>query len=318
MPLNTNQIIALQQLPGIGVVAIMKIGDYIHEKGISVSDAATLYDVCKVVLQKKFEKFSVSEIENALAVSEEIKESSEKRGISVVGYWDADFPVMLKNVTDEEGKSKPCVLLFYKGNLNALKKPGFAIIGTREPDEDGQKAGPYFAHAFAQQGLNIVSGLALGCDTMAHRGALAVGGTTTAFLAHGLDMVYPPENESLAKEIIENGGLLLSEYPIGTQVSRYNLVARDRLQSALSQACLVIETGLNGGTMHVARATLAANKPLFAVRYSDKSADKKQGNEWLFSQGAIPLTSQDDIAKIAKEIKVGKTNITNSQLDLFA
>lgn len=318
MPLNTNQIIALQQLPGIGVVAIMKIGEYIHEKGISVSDAATLYDVCKVVLQKKFEKFLVSEIENALAVSKDIKESSEKMGIGVVGYWDADFPEMLKNVTDEEGKNKPCVLLFYKGNINALKKPGFAIIGTREPDEDGQKAGPYFAHAFAQQGLNIVSGLALGCDTMAHRGALAVGGTTTAFLAHGLDMVYPPENESLAKEIVENGGLLLSEYPIGTQVSRYNLVARDRLQSALSQACLVIETGLNGGTMHAARATLAANKPLYVVDYNDKSGDAKQGNESLVTKGAKRLTSKDDIAKIAREIKAIEDQKTNPQPDLFA
>lgn len=318
MHLASDQILTLQQLNGIGPAAIKTLDSFVCDKNLYVEDTVELWKVMQQAIPAKVKGTNIMDLVTASSAAKKIIDASMQKGIKLLGCWDADFPEMLKNVTDEEGKSKPCVLLFYKGNLNALKKPGFAIIGTREPDEDGQKAGPYFAHAFAQQGLNIVSGLALGCDTMAHRGALAVGGTTTAFLAHGLDMVYPPENESLAKEIIENGGLLLSEYPIGTQVSRYNLVARDRLQSALSQACLVIETGLNGGTMHAARATLAANKPLYVVDYNDKSGDAKQGNELLVTKGAKRLTSKDDIAKIAREIKAMGEKNTNPQMDLFA
>ncbi len=159
--------------------------------------------------------------------------------------------------------------------------------------------------------------MAVGCDTLGHRGALYVEGTTTAFIAHCLDSIYLAENEGLANKIVEKGGLLLSEYALNTPVSRYNLVARDRLQSALTKACLVIETGRHGGTMHAAKTTLAANKPLLVVDYNDKNGEKKQGNTWLASQGAILLTSKDDLEKISAEIKAGTLYNTNTQLDLF-
>lgn len=317
MHLKSDQILTLQQLSGIGPAAIKALDSYVYDNKLSVEKGHELWDVMQKAIAGKVKNINYSDILSATQAAQRIIDASRHQGIYTLGYWDNDFPEMLKNVTDEEGKSKPCVLLFYKGNLDALKKPGFAIIGTREPDEDGMKAGPYFAHAFAQQGLNIVSGLALGCDTMGHRGTLAVGGTTTAFLAHGLDTVYPPENEALANEILANGGLLLSEYPIGTPVSSYQLVARDRLQSALSKACLVIETGRNGGTMHAARATLAANKPLYVVDYNDKSGDAKQGNELLVTKGAKRLTSKDDIAKIVSEIKAMGEQNTNPQMNLF-
>lgn len=317
MHLKSDQILTLQQLSGIGPAAIKALDSYVYDNKLSIEKGHELWDVMQQAIPAKVKGLNYWDFVTTSSAAKKIIDASRQKGIYMLGCWDTDFPEMLKNVTDEEGKSKPCVLLFYKGNLGALKKPGFAIIGTREPDEDGQKAGPYFAHAFAQQGLNIVSGLALGCDTMAHRGALAVGGTTTAFLAHGLDTVYPPENEALANEIVANGGLLLSEDPIGTSVSKYSLVARDRLQSALSKACLVIETGVNGGTMHAARATLAANKPLYVVDYNDKSGDAKQGNELLVTKGAKRLTSKDDIAKIANEIKAMGEQNTNPQMDLF-
>lgn len=319
MYLQAKQIITLQQLRGFGPAAIMKIGGYVYDNRISVDTDKVLWEVLQKVLSaKKLDKISFDDILSASDDAKRIFEASAQKGIKVLGRWDKEFPEMLELVTDEEGKSKPCVLLYYKGNLDALTKTGLAIIGTREPDADGLKAGEYFAKAFAKQGFNIVSGLAVGCDTLGHRGALDVGGTTTAFLAHGLDSVYPPENDDLANEIVENGGLLLSEYALGMPVSRYNLVARDRLQSALAKACLVIETGRHGGTMHAAQATLAANKPLLVVDYSDKGGEKKRGNEWLASQGAIRLTSKDDLVRISADIKTGNLHNTNSQLDLFA
>lgn len=318
MILQAKQIITLQQLRGFGPAAIMKIGGYVFKNKISVDSELMLWEVLKSVLSpKKLDKVSFDDVLSASYDAKRILEASAQKGIKILGHWDNDFPMMLESVTDEEGKSKPCVLLYYKGSLEALQKPGLAIIGTREPDVDGVKAGEHFSKAFSKYGFNIVSGLAVGCDTLGHRGALETNGTTTAFLAHGLDTVYPPENEGLAKEIIEKGGLLLSEYSLGVPVSRYNLVARDRLQSALAKACLVIETGRHGGTMHAAQTTLSANKPLLVVDYSNKIGEKKQGNEWLASQGAIRLTSKDDLDRISANIIAGKLHNTNTQPDLF-
>ena len=319
MYLQAKQIVTLQQLRGFGPAAIMKIGSYVCENKISIDNDSMLWEVLQKVLSaNKLAKISFDDVRSASYDAKRIIEASEQQGVKVVGYWDKDFPKMIANVIDEEGKSKPCVLLYYKGNINALQKPGLAIIGTREPDIDGIKAGEHFANKFSEQGFNIVSGLAIGCDTIGHRCAIDTNGTTTAFLAHGLDTVYPQENKGLADEIVENGGLLLSEYSLSVPISRYNLVARDRLQSALAKACLVIETGRHGGTMHAAKATLAANKPLLVVDYSDKSSEKKQGNEWLVSQGGIRLTSKDDLEKISADIKAGNLHNTNFQPDLFA
>ena len=319
MYLQAKQIVTLQQLKGIGPAATMKIGSYVYDNKISIDSDLLLWEVLQNVLSaKKLGKVSFDDILSASDDAKRIIDASERNGIKTLGYWDAEFPQMLTDVTDEEGKRKPCVLLYYKGSLDALKKTGLAIIGTREPDVDGLKAAAYFATAFAKRGFNIVSGLAVGCDTLGHRGALDVEGTTTAILAHGLDSIYPPENEELANEIVEKGGLLLSEYALSIPVSRYNLVARDRLQSALAKACLVIETGRHGGTMHAAQTTLSANKPLLVVDYSDKSGEKKQGNEWLASQGAIRLSSKDDLEKISADINAGNLHNTNNQLDLFA
>ena len=131
----------------------------------------------------------------------------------------------------------------------------------------------------------------MGCDTLAHEAALAVNGSTTAILAGGLDSIYPRENRGLAGRILNAGGLLISENPVFTQTNKYNLVARDRLQGALGDATLVIQTSVKGGTMHAAKATLSAGKPLFVVDYKDSTADVVQGNLLLKGQGAIGLSS---------------------------
>ena len=166
-------------------------------------------------------------------------------------------------------------------------------------------------------GYNIVSGLALGCDSAGHRGALKYqDGKTTAFLAHGLDTVYPPENERLAEEIVERGGLLMSEYPVGDTVNRYFLVARDRLQAALSAATIVIQTGLHGGTNHAANTTLISGKPLFCVKYGNESlmhSEKVEGNIALVSKGAQFITSSDYVNLI--NTHVGDSLLVKAEAD---
>jgi DNA processing protein len=214
------------------------------------------------------------------------------------------------------------LILFYRGNIKVLQMPGIAIIGTREPTEAGTQAGIYFAEKFAEQGFNIVSGLAIGCDTTGHQGALNVKGATTAFLANGLDWesIYPKENLELAKNIVESGGLLLSEYPVGQRGNRYTLVERDRLQAGLSYATIVIQTGLRGGTMHAVNATLKARKPLFMIKYKNMDGQvggKAEGNKKFLEEGkAHALTSgsfEDALAVIRESVeKNNKPKIKDS------
>lgn len=144
-----------------------------------------------------------------------------------------------------------------------------------------------------EMGFNIVSGLAKGCDTAAHKGCLRVKGFITGIVAHGLDTIYPNENRRLADEIVDAGGALISEYFIGSPIRSKNFQERDRLQAGLSVATIVIQTGMTGGTWHTVDATIRNNKILAAVKYRDDS-EKILGNKILIEQkGAYPITSEN-------------------------
>lgn len=296
MALATEFILTLQQLEGIGNKTIFKIADQISAHIESIQALCKFWTTLK---GKKFQNISCEDIMDANRVAHRIISTAKLHNVGIISYYDESYPEILKSCVGEDGKLDPPIILYYRGNLDVLKKPGIAVIGTREPTNNGIKAGEYFAAEFAKRGYNIVSGLAIGCDTTGHRGALNVNGATTAFLANGLDWesIYPKENLDLAKAIVEHGGLLLSEYAIGQSCGRYGLVARDRLQAGLSIATIVVQTGINGGTMHAVNATLASKKPLFVVVYNavqDSSHEKVQGNSMLInSKGAYPLRSKE-------------------------
>lgn len=304
MSLSKEMILTLQQLKGIGNKTIFKICE--NEKS-SISDVDDVYDVLKKQKGKKFENFVKEDIVEANSYAKRIIEKSEEANIGLISYYDAGYPDILKRTIDEEGRLDPPLLLWYRGDISIIGLPAIAIIGTREATPEGINGGTYIAGEFAKQGFNIVSGLAIGCDTCGHRGALNVGGKTTAFLANGLDhdSIYPSENQELAEEIVNKGGLLLSEYSIGQSVNRYSLVARDRLQAGLSLATLVIQTGIKGGTMHAATTTLKARKPLYAMKFKDESTNNHEkclGNAHLVKQGAIYISGNDNIADVVKQI----------------
>lgn len=298
--ITSEHIITLQNIRGMGPVKIGQICEKINGSSVSSLDLETLFDIVEEMAKSgelsrtvppEFDDFKKAE-----EAARRILSTNERLGIGTVSRYDSAFPRNLLCTVSEEGKPAVPVLLYYRGDLSVTERPALAVIGTREPTPDGERAGRYYAEAFASVGVNIVSGLALGCDTAGHRGALAAGGVTTAFLAHGLDTVYPSENAGLADEIVEKGGLLMSEYPVGTRVNRYNLVARDRLQAGLSDATLVVQTGVRGGTMHAVRATKAAGKPLFVADYRTSQGEKEAGNRMLKAEGATGLrASAEDI-----------------------
>lgn len=322
--ITTLQILTLSNIKGVGIKSIQKVGNYLFDCGKIIenkTEFANLLSVLKIKKKNSSAKgtslITVEDLEEAENIAIKIKSVSEREGIGVISYYEKGFPDILKNTIDEDGKPAPPLLLFYKGDISIINMPCIAVIGTREITPNGEKAGMYISREFAKRGFCIVSGLAIGCDTIGHKGALEAGGKTIAFLAHGLDSIYPSQNKELAEEILLKGGLLLSEYPIGMEVSRYNLVARDRLQAGLSIATIVIQTGEKGGTMHAANTTLKAGKLLYTIYYQDQETrehEKTKGNALLVSKGAKYLKGSDNFDEIADIIKKHKTLNNNLSL----
>ena len=293
MSITPRHILLLQSLKGYGNVAVRTVAYEIEQTGVeSDKELYALLSRLNTIKKLKADVPSWSDFADASSLAEKLLEKSLNHGIQMLTCYDEAFPQMLHGAVSEKGRSDVPLMIHYKGNLNIVKHPSLAVIGTREPNDAGVQAGKFFASEFAAQGVNIVSGLALGCDSAGHVGALSVGGVTTAILAGGLDKIYPKENTELAQEIIHKGGLLISENPIGTATNKYNLVARDRLQAALADATLVVQTGVKGGTMHAAKATLVSGKTLMVVDYKDSSAEVVKGNLLLKDMGAIGLSSQ--------------------------
>lgn len=224
---------------------------------------------------------------------------SSAGGIDVTACDSPTFPKQLKNIPDA-----PAVI-FSKGVLPPETELGVAVVGTRHPSEWGRKAARKIARTLADNGIVVVSGLAEGCDTEAHRGCIDAGGRTIALLAHGFGEIYPKSNTSLAEEILRTGGCLITEYPLGTPILRSSFVERDRLQSGLSAAVLVIETDVEGGTMHTVGFAEKQDRVLAALKHppDQSSHPKVRGNEILINTGrAEPISDSADLIALANRL----------------
>ncbi|HTP25192.1 MAG TPA: DNA-processing protein DprA [Anaeromyxobacteraceae bacterium] len=207
---------------------------------------------------------------------------AESLGVRVVPVTGSEYPELLRAIPD-----RPPVL-FVRGKLRPSRR-AVACVGTREPSKFGEEVARRVAGFVAERGYSIVSGLALGVDTLAHEAALDAKGHTVAVLANGLEAVYPKKNAGLAARILEAGGALVSEQPFGAPAIPRNLVARDRLQSGMSLATVVMQTDVAGGSMHTVRFTLIQGRLLLApVPAGEHSAEPK-------SQGILAMTQKDGL-----------------------
>ena len=208
----------------------------------------------------------------------------------------------------------------YKGNLEKLSlASNVSVIGTREPTDYGKKIGFRIGEVLAERGINVVSGLAVGCDALGHLGALNKNGFTCAVLAHGLQEIYPKQNIELAERILAQDGLLISEYPYGMSPTKNSFVERDRIQAGLSNSTVVIETGIKGGTLHAVNATIELGRNIFCVEHPEKykKEEKVQGNIKLIQNGvARPLGSKDDLENLIS-ISLRGGNTLKEALTLF-
>ena len=253
-------------------------------------------------------KLSLSELEQAHEQALRLQEQCVSQGIGIISYYDADFPEMLRHCLSESGKLAPAILLYYRGSLAALTKQGVAMIGTRNPSAGALTACQYFGEKLAAVGFNIVSGLALGCDGACQQAAVDIGGTTTAFLANGLawENLYPEQHLFLAQQIVECGGLLLSEYAPQLQAHARAFVERDRLQAGLALATIAIQCRQKSGTMHAINATLHSKKPLFVVQYKHKNDcehEQCSGNSYLLNSGQAQPLRSDNFTDVLSQLQ---------------
>jgi DNA processing protein len=220
---------------------------------------------------------------------------------------DSAFPAPLREI------AKPPHRLYVVGNVDALR-PGLAVVGARKATPYGRGCARRFARIAAEKGVCIISGGARGCDSEAHRSALAAGGPTVVFLGGGCDCLYPPEHFELFQSIVDAGGAIVSERAWGFKPMPYTFRERNRLIAGLAEAVLIVEAGLPSGTFSTADEALASGKEVLVVPGAITS-ESSHGSNRLLYQGAIPVVDDESFEDILFSVMgMLKRPMSNSML----
>lgn len=214
-------------------------------------------------------------------------EQLREQGWRWIALGDRDYPALLANISDPPG------VLAVRGDVDALSAPSIAMVGARNASADGLDNSRRFARQLAAAGFVVTSGLALGVDAAAHRGALLTG-RTVAVLGSGPDRLYPPRNASLANQIVDQGGALVSEFAPGSPPLPSQFPQRNRIISGLSLGTIVVEAVIRSGSLITARTALSQGREVFAIPGSIHNPLSK-GCHHLLRDGASWLESMDDI-----------------------
>jgi len=188
-----------------------------------------------------------------------ILEKTERIGAQIMTYWDDDYPDLLREIYD------PPLMLWIKGDRSVLDTNAISIVGTRRVGKYGKEMAQKFAKELVDQNLTIISGLAYGTDGAAHQATVDTGGRTVAVLGSGIDWIYPSDHKGLAKKIVDTGGAVISEFPLGTAPEMGNFPVRNRIVSGMSLGTLVVASGLGGGSMITAKSALDQNREVFVI-----------------------------------------------------
>lgn len=283
-PAELQALLQLWHVPGIGSWRMRKLLARFHTAGqvlkASVRELSQVDGIDQVlaghIKQSAAEGFAHDQLQRVQA-----------HHTRLLTFWDAEYPEWLKTISD------PPVILFVQGSLPCLAQKQLAVVGTRNPSVYGRLMAEQFSRDLTVAGLCVVSGLARGVDTCAHRAALATGGSTIAVLASGVDVIYPEENLGLAQEIAERGALV-SEYPMATKPEASYFPRRNRIIAGLSLATLVIEAGQGSGALITADYALESNREVLALPGNINNA-KSLGCNRLIQQGAKLVTCVEDI-----------------------
>lgn len=285
-------LLTLLRLPGLGASTYCDLHQHF-------GSAEAIYSANPAALRPWLEPSSVQLLQTVRddpqhewhhAVAAELEWLAAHPDVYPVVWGSADYPQLLAQVA-----SAPA-LLYVRGALAALELPQLAIVGSRNPSAGGRSTAHEFARYLAGGGFAITSGLALGVDACAHRGALDAGGVTIAVLGTGIDRVYPARHRDLAAEILAKGGALVSEFPLGTGSAASNFPRRNRIISGLSLGTLVAEAAVKSGSLITARYALEQEREVFAIPGSIHNPMAK-GCHALIKRGAKLVEAADDIVE---------------------
>lgn len=248
-------------LKGVGPATLRKLASVpnFHEQDI--------WDLAKRVPQLARSLTQESWSQACGGAAEQLDEAL-KMNARILSPLDPEYPKLLASTKDDP------FLLFVRGKLAADGDKSVAVIGTREPTGHGEMIATRITSFFAEQGWSIVSGLAIGCDAIAHKTALDCRGHTVAVLAHGLHTIAPTRHRKLAEEIVERGGALVSEYRFGQDAQKQQFVKRDKTQAGLARGVVMIQSDLIGGSLHASRASLDYGRWLAIPYPTDKDRDR--------------------------------------------
>lgn len=281
--------IALQYLPNYGNILIKKL--------ISLNGSAE-----NIFLHPEKETLKLWRKNRALSkpcLTESIRvlveaelEWMEKSKVGLCFYTDPEYPLRLKNCHDAP------YMFYYKGSPDFNSSRAIAVVGTRKHTSYGKEAVKKIISEIAPYGASIVSGLAHGIDTIAHEQALSCHLNTIAVLGSGLDVIYPRSNTMLAREIVQGKGSVISEYPFKTAPDRQNFPRRNRVIAGMTDATIVIETGLKGGSMITAYIASSYNRDVFAIPGTIFNSSQQGCHHLIKTNIAGILTSGDDLAEM--------------------
>lgn len=290
---STEKILTLGFIDKVGSATVRHAYDFFSD-----FESATLDDLVKFVQMIRKINLRSEGISAAIKKKDAIVESCMKSNVEICTFIDERYPSKLAKLAIQPH------VLYLKGNANLLKNRLVAVIGTRMPTLEGKQKAKDYSKILCEYGIPVVSGLAYGCDTYAHKGALESDGKTIAVLPSGTDRIYPEENKALAQSILDKDGLLLSEYHPLEFVENYKFIARDRLQACLSEKVFVVETGVVGGTMHTVNFSQKQSRPVGVAIYKNMNISQRKGNAILVNNkncNFFPVTNFDDFKVFINE-----------------
>ena len=281
---NIQYLLALHSVNGLGPVRLRALLDYFQDPKLAWE--VGIADLQEIGIPRNAVD-ALIETRKTL-VPQKYLESIEKSKIKWITIFDEAYPKLLKQIYD------PPVVLYYMGEIESWNAKAIAVVGTRKITGYGRSVTEQFVTDLVGSGLVIVSGLAKGVDTMAHKAAIKAGGQTWVILGGGLNNIYPAENIGLAKQIIEGFGVVISEHPPDYQSLPGNFPARNRIISGLSLAVLVTEAAIDSGSLITAKEAVEQGRDVFAIPGAITS-EMSKGPVSLIREGAKPVFSADEI-----------------------
>ena len=271
------------------------------------------YRDCMDFLSQKGVNVDNIDRDRIIKIVESEVELVQRTFVKIITLFDSNYPVKLLDLNNQAPS-----ILYIKGNSNLLQHSSIGIVGTRTPSEISKKFEKQMIEKIPEVTNNvIISGLALGCDKIAHETTINMDKDTVAVLPNGINLIRPPQNQDLATRIIEKNGCLLSVFPFDTPASKTTYVRRNSIVAALSDVLLVVECGLNSGTLYTVDSSYKMNRIIGCYMPSDKKLGDFSGNEYILKKYAgFKIDSKDALYSFIDKVKKGEKKI-NTQFSLL-